>query len=189
MNRNESFVPVPLLRQLISLDHETGNLTWLPRIAGLFPAGSRSPQHAAALWNSRYAGTPALASEDQCGHLCGRIFNRMIYAHRAVYALVSGSWPAHTIDHINGKPSDNRPVNLRDVPHIENHKNQATRKNNTSGVMGVSMNKRLRKWAAHITVAGQDHHLGFHDDKADAIAARKAAESRFNFHPNHGRRA
>lgn len=190
MTNNEKYTPVELLRVLLLLDEETGRMVWLPRNPHLFKASSPEKQEQlCASWNTRLAGTPALDCLDPSGHLSGRIFRRAIYAHRAVFAIVNGHWPEFTIDHINGNGADNRPTNLRDVPHIENHKNQASRKNNTSGAMGVSMNKRLGKWGAHITVAGKFHHLGFHQDIDAAIEARRAAEVQFKFHPNHGRAA
>lgn len=188
MTRNEEQIPALLLPALLSLNHETGRMTWKQREPSHFTdAGSKTQAHLCAVWNTRYAGTPALENLDPSGHFSGRIFGRLIYAHRAVFALVNGRWPEFSIDHINGIGNDNRPSNLRDVPHIENHKNQSSRKNSTSGAIGVSMNKRLGKWAAHITVSGKYHHLGFHEDIGSAIAARKAAEKKFNFHPNHGR--
>ena len=36
-------------------------------------------------------------------------------------------------------------------------------------------------------IPGKQIHLGYFDDKKDAIAARKAAEVKYGFHKNHGR--
>ena len=47
---------------------------------------------------------------------------------------------------------------------------------NTSGVMGVSWSKNMKKWHARIGVDGKDKHLGFHKNKVDAIRVRKQAE-------------
>jgi len=103
--------------------------------------------------------------------------------------MTRGHWPTLSIDHINGIPADNRPDNLRDVAHIENHRNQRLRKNNTSGALGVSFNKRRSKWTAHITINGVYKHLGFFDSKDAAIGVRRSAEITSGFHENHGRRA
>jgi hypothetical protein len=46
-------------------------------------------------------------------------------AHRVAWALYYGSWPEHTIDHINRDPSDNRIENLRDVPQAVNNTNKS----------------------------------------------------------------
>lgn len=187
MTRNEQGIPMDVLRELISLDADTGVLTWKRRLARHHkPTAKRTAEHIAANWNSIYAGKPALACVDAFGHLHGRIFNKCIYAHRAVFALVHGGWPEHEIDHINGVPNDNRPSNLRDVSHQENLRNMKFSRANTSGATGVSFNKRLGKWAAHAGIDGRYGHLGFFEHKEDAIASRLAANSAIGFHENHG---
>lgn len=188
MNVLEASIPIALLRELLSLDEATGALTWQPREARHFNTTvSRTAEHAAANWNSRYANTAALACIDQFGHLTGRIFGLLVFAHRVVFALVNGRWPEGEIDHINGDAGDNRPFNLRDVTHRENLRNMKRSRANTSGATGVSFNKRLGKWMAHITVDGNARHLGFYDQKEEAVAARAAASLSVGFHENHGR--
>lgn len=188
MTNAESQIPIEILKELILLDKSTGRMQWKERKPSHFAAsGKRGPDHICKNWNSRNANTPALECIDGSGHLTGRIFNNLLYAHRVVFAMTVGHWPSHSIDHINGDPADNRIKNLRDVPHIENLRNQVTRKNNTTGVNGVSFNKRLGKWMAHICVKGKYTHLGFFLIKEAAISARQAANIEFGFHQNHGR--
>lgn len=190
MTNSESQIPIRILLELISLNQETGLLTWKAREPIHFVASdTRSAEHICNNWNSVWANTPALNCVDGSGHLTGRIFRKLMYAHRVVFAMTRGHWPEHSIDHINGDPSDNRPDNLRDVQHIENLRNQVTRKNNTTGVNGVSFNKRLGKYMAHICVKGKYTHLGFFSEKDAAISARQAANIEYGFHQNHGRAA
>ena len=190
MTNAESQIPVALLLELILLDQETGRMLWKARNPTHFvESGRRGAQHICNNWNSSFANTPALACVDGSGHLVGRISRKLVFAHRVVFAMQKGHWPEHSIDHINGDPSDNRIENLRDVPHIENLRNQVTRKNNTTGVTGVSFNKRLGKWMAHICVKGKYTHLGFFLAKDAAVSARQAANIEFGFHQNHGRAA
>jgi len=59
--------------------------------------------------------------------------------------------------------------------------------NNTSGVTGVYWNKRDRKWQAMIKVNNKQIHLGYFEGKTEAITARKIAEIKYGFHPNHGK--
>ena len=47
-----------------------------------------------------------------------------VYVHRAVWALVHGTWPKYQIDHIDRDPSNNRIENLRDVPGGVNQQNR-----------------------------------------------------------------
>lgn len=135
------------------------------------------------------AGKPALAYQDlRHGYLTGSLFNRHISAHRVVFALTHGAWPAGEVDHINGNRTDNRPANLRDVPHRENLKNAKRAINNTSGTTGVTFDSTHGKWVARIAATGnRNRHVGCFVSKSEAVAARKAAEALHGYHPNHGR--
>ncbi len=48
--------------------------------------------------------------------------------------------------------------------------------NNTSGVRGVSWAKGKGKWQTHVTLKRKQIHLGYFDNKEEAIKARKRAE-------------
>lgn len=169
------------LREAVSYDHETGRLTWLSRPLAHFPN-----ERIRRTVNSRLAGTPAFAQISQYGYAVGCIFQQKIMAHHAAFALVTGRWPEE-IDHINGKRSDNRWENLREVSRIENRHNQARPKNNKSGFLGVCWNVASQKWTATISVEKKQVWLGAYADKAAAIAARVEANQKYGFHENHGR--
>tara|TARA_R110001606_G_scaffold190822_1_gene338772 strand:+ start:384 stop:701 length:318 start_codon:yes stop_codon:yes gene_type:complete len=100
-----------------------------------------------------------------------------------------GDWPADQIDHISGDRSDNRIENLREATQTENSRNMKTLANNMSGVMGVSWDKRERHWIATISDDNSSVRLGRFKSFEDAVAARKAAEVEYGYHPNHGRPA
>lgn len=57
---------------------------------------------------------------------------------------------------------------------------------NKSGYHGVIWDLNNNNWRARIGVEGKTLNLGSFTDKQDAIAARKAAEVKYNFHSNHG---
>lgn len=88
--------------------------------------------------------------------------------------------------HINHNPVDNRLGNLRLVTSAENNRNVPLRKANTSSVCGVNWHKLRCKWRAYIRTSGKHLHLGMFDNFEDAVSARKAAEVKYGFHPNHG---
>lgn len=112
-------------------------------------------------------------------------FNRP--AHRIVWAIYYGEWPQGEIDHINGRRADNRIANLRCVSRAANMRNRKAPNTNLSGCVGVRWIAELKKWRAVIWFEGNNIHLGVFSSKNDAIRARKKAEKRFGFHPNHGR--
>jgi hypothetical protein len=136
-------------------------------------------------WNTKYPGTPALNAKHGAGYRHGAIFGKNVLAHRAAWAITHGEWPSDQIDHVNGDPADNRLENLRVVTSRQNSMNMKANSRNSSGVMGVSWNKANDKWRAHI--AGKT--LGDFRCKDDAIRARKQAEEKLGYHPNHGRAA
>lgn len=80
------------------------------------------------------------------------------------------------IDHMNHNKADNRKVNLRICTYNENTKNNALRKDNISGVTGVSFCKRNGKWVANICVNRKIKFLGYFSNFDDAVKARKNAE-------------
>lgn len=122
------------------------------------------------------------------GYVIIRINNIRYRAHRLAWLCVYGHFPINEIDHINGVRSDNRIENLRDVTRKENKKNVGKYKTNTSGVNGVRWYEPLSKWHAQIQIDNHKIHLGYFENLKDAIAARKSAETNFNFHINHGRK-
>lgn len=79
----------------------------------------------------------------------------------------------------NEKKVDNRKNNLEFKTASQNNINCSLYSNNTSGVKGVSWNKRQQKWTASIQVNNKRIHLGYFIDKQDAIYARKKAEEEY----------
>mgnify|MGYP006131473821 FL=1 len=121
------------------------------------------------------------------GHRDIKVKGKQYKAHRLIWLYVHGKFPDGHIDHVNGKPLDNRIENLRDVTQQENNKNARKRKDNTSGHVGVCWAKRDEKWRAQIAVDGKREYLGYFNVLEDAVAARQAASIEHGFHENHGR--
>ena len=84
-------------------------------------------------------------------------------------------------DHIHGEKSknDNRKENLREVSVSKNAMNAQIRSNNSTGVTGVSWNKRTKKYRAFIQKEGTNYYLGSFINFDDAIKARKEAEKKY----------
>ncbi len=122
------------------------------------------------------------------GYLSIRIDKKPYFSHRLAWLYMTGSFPDGQIDHLNGVRTDNRWANLRDVSHLENHRNMGLSRRNKSGVVGVSWDSSRSLWQSAITVKGVAKSLGRYQSFDDAVEARKQAEIQYGFHENHGSR-
>jgi hypothetical protein len=105
--------------------------------------------------------------------------------HRLIWLYVYGYMPRF-IDHINHDRSDNRIENLREATIRDNNTNRSQRKDNTSGVTGVSWYKNYGKWSARINTGNKRVLLGYFDTVMDAKLAREQALVKYGYHKNHG---
>jgi HNH endonuclease/AP2 domain len=118
-------------------------------------------------WKKIKKGQKAGAKNSD-GYILIRVNGKTYYAHRMAFIFTTGKFPENEVDHINGITSDNRISNLRECSHKQNIWNQKIRKNNTSGIKGVSWFKRYNKWRARFIVNGKYMHIGYFNNKEDA---------------------
>lgn len=169
------------LNDLLEYFPQTGVLVWEQRPRCLFAS-----ERIYRSWNAKHAGRAAFTMLGQNGYLYGSIWGKRYLAHRVIFKIMAGRDPIG-VDHVDGNPTNNRWANLREADQSENCKNSARPITNKSGTVGVHWYASRSKWIALIKLNGRSRHLGYFADKADAIAARKAAEVSLGFHPNHGR--
>lgn len=112
---------------------------------------------------------------DTHGHRQIRLFGRDYAAHRLAWLWVYGEWPQGIIDHINGKPDDNRIANLRVATFSQNQANTRMRVDNSSGRRGV-FRTPYNSWQAYIHVRRKRINLGTFSTMEEASQARLAAE-------------
>ena len=167
-----------LMRQLLRYEAGTGKLFWRERNASIIP-----DLRLRCSWNGQYAGQEAGHINNK-GYRTVDVLATNMRAHRVVWAIVHGVFPKGIIDHINGVRDDNRIANLRDVSTQESAKNRGRQKNNPSGCVGVA--PRDGRWRVMIGTNGKRINLGTFSTFEDAVRARKTAEKKFGFHPNHG---
>lgn len=112
---------------------------------------------------------------DICSHKCDKGYlrfrvNKVLYrAHRLAWLYMTGEMPKNFIDHINGDRSDNRFCNLREVTNAENAQNRRIQqKGGKSGLLGVSFDKKTKKYRSRITVDGKTINLGFFETPQEA---------------------
>jgi hypothetical protein len=78
------------------------------------------------------------------------------------------------VDHIDRDKRNNHVNNLRWSSHTENAHNVNMRKNNTSGHMGVSYDKKSKKWVAGFKINGKRKHIGSYKTVEEASNAYQA---------------
>ena len=177
-------LPSPeVLRQLLRYEPETGKLFYKERDRHHF-APNRFGTSAFVTWHKKYAGAEA-SRVNKDGYAIVAVKGTAFKAHRVAWAIQYGRWPL-AIDHVNGNRSDNRIENLREVTTAENNRNISIKSNNKSGVTGV-VRFRGTHWYAFINHNYKRIHLGSFRDFDAAVKARKEAELRYGYHPNHGR--
>ncbi|MCI1143157.1 HNH endonuclease [Sphingomonas sp. WKB10] len=95
---------------------------------------------------------------------------------RLAWFYMTGSWPAHEIDHANGQRDDDRFSNLREATRSENNRNR--RASGRSLIKGAFWVARQQKWRASIKRDGRTVNLGMFDtaEAAGAEYARAADE-------------
>ena len=163
----KNMMPISEIKKVLSYEKDTGLFRWDERLSNRIHLGDTA------------------GSDHGNGYLSIGMHGRKYFCHRLAFAITFGRWPDQ-VDHINGNRSDNRWVNLRDVSHLENHRNQRMRKNNKSGVMGVHWTDREKRWVATINTPSGQSCLGYFKCKEKAVIARKRAERDLGFHDLHG---
>lgn len=149
------------LRSLLIYETETGALKWAVR-RGRILAGATA------------------GCLDRDGYIVVRIDKKAYFAHRIIYCMANGFWPAGQIDHINGLPADNRICNLRVATASVNSQNlrRANRSNKTTKVLGVSKSggSNANPYRASIHIDGKFIHIGNFPDVRSAQLAYIAAK-------------
>lgn len=139
MIANPTSLTLQRVKEVLSYDPETGIFKWNAVRRGVRP------------------GTPAGSIRDH-GYLLLTIDYQRVLAHRlALFIANNGVWPDSVVDHIDGNTANNKLENLRIVPEQTNLRNvrKATKRNKSSGLLGVSYHARDKLWRARIYVNGK----------------------------------
>lgn len=147
-------VTVDRLRELLRYDHESGYFIWLVANSRRVRVGARAG----------YSGRQ--------GRISIGIDGVVYAAARMAWLYMTGELPSGEIDHINATPSDDRWINLRDVPHTMNQQNRrCAQANNKTGLLGVCFDKNKGKFMAQIKAHSRRKFIGYFDTPNAAHAA------------------
>lgn len=191
MKKNE--LTKKILKELLHYDPMTGIFTWKERSIKYF-SHCKNPEGHHKTWNTRYSRSAAGSEHKErnvsyniiCISLNGK--QKRFRAHRLAFLYMTGKLPKIQIDHEDGNGMNNRWINLRDVTHQENNKNQSINSNNKSGFTGVCWDKSRGKWSVKISINNKTVHGGRFVNKEDAIQKRIELNIEYGFHENHGRK-
>jgi len=103
---------------------------------------------------------------------------QVILLHRFILGLSVGD--SRIIDHCNRDRADCRKENLRIATSSGNKANSGLSSRSTSGLKGVSWDRRGKKWRSTITWERTTYHLGYYMQKAHAGYAYNLAASRLH---------
>jgi hypothetical protein len=152
-----------LLKELLDYSQDTGMFVWKINRGKRFCAG-------------RTAGS--LTGK---GYRRIKIYGDRYQAHRLAWLYVFGKFPDNYIDHINGIRNDNRINNLRDVSIKTNLQNQRKPQvDSKSGYLGVSWDKRAKKWKARIMINDEQKYLGLFATAEEAHAGYLSAKRHYH---------
>ena len=152
-----------LIEDRITYNPDTGLFKWLDTEgSGVFKKD----------W---FAGT-----EDN-GYLKIRINQKGYRAHRLAWYLMTGDWPKHQIDHIDGNRANNKFSNLRDVTCSVNMQNmKKPSSSNNSGFLGVHFDSARQKYTSRLTINGKKLFLGRFDSAEEAYDVYLAAKRKLH---------
>lgn len=168
-------ITISMLRRMLHLNKETGELFWKARPLEMFNASSKySRERQKMAFDSNYAGKPALNYIGEDGYRRGAIMGHSVRAHTVVYAITHGEWPEDQVDHRHMVRHRNRPNDLRAATHAQNMRNSGPKKSNKSGFRGVHWSKQCEAWVAQITINRKTRHLGLFASPEAAHAAYTA---------------
>lgn len=98
------------------------------------------------------------------------------YSTVGMHRVIMDAKKGQIVDHIDGRGLNNTRNNLRIVTASQNAINRKIRSDNSSNVVGVSLDKKKAKWIARITVDGKKIKLGEFKTLEEAVEVRKKAE-------------
>lgn len=156
------------LKEWFIYDTTTGNLLWRKR-----------------RFKSSVKIGDAIGSRRKDGYVVCRVQGESYYLHRLVY-LFHNNVEVYHLDHINGCKYDNRIENLREVTEHENVANARRSSNNTTGIKGVSLDKKSGLYVSQVFYKGVRARKCFKTLDEATMWVRRTRVSMHGEFANHG---
>ena len=115
--------------------------------------------------------------KNDLGYLITTASGKSVSVARIAWILMTGKSCANEIDHINRIPDDNRWCNLREAKRFEQNGNRNLRRDNKSGLCGVTKSER-DTWRAQGPGSKGNRYLGSFKTKEEAAVAYDIAASK-----------
>lgn len=112
----------------------------------------------------RYSTGRVVTAVNNTGYIHININGKKYLGHRLAFLYMTGKFPEEDVDHINGNRTDNRFSNLRVATKAQNNLNRKLNNNSSSGVKGVTFNKKLNKWLVQLQINKQKMYFGVYSD-------------------------
>lgn len=123
------------------------------------------------------------------GYWCIKLNGKRYKRSRVIYEMVNdvSLSSSDVIDHFDQNKLNDNPENLRLKSQAENNRNASMRKDNSSGITGVSWSDKRQRWIAQIQHNGKARSRTFARFE-DACSQRIEWEVYLKFSINHGRK-
>jgi hypothetical protein len=157
------------LKELLNYDPLSGDFVWIKQASSRALAGSNA------------------GCQNSAGYIVIAIDGVQYRAHRLAWLYMSGSFPQKFLDHRDLNRANNRFENLREASYCENSWNRPISSNNSSGVKGISFDKKNGVWRATFFYKGKKIDVGRFDsiEKAKEQVQLRRSELHGQF-ANHG---
>jgi hypothetical protein len=157
------------LKSILEYNEKTGVFIWKKKLSNRIKVGE-----VAGFKNSRYISIS--------------IQGKRYQAHRLAWFYTYGELPKYEIDHKDQDTQNNKISNLRDVTSRVNHQNKPKRRDNKSGISGVSWDNVSLKWVVRIKDNnGKYRNRGRFTSISEAERERDKALIEFGYSKSHGR--
>ena len=168
-----------LLHRFLAYSPETGSLLWKRQEGD--DASVKGFNNKCA---GKIAGTLLNGRKDEPKYLVVGIRENGVYrqylAHRIIWKMMTGDEPIDQIDHANGSRVDNRWTNLRGATNGQNLQNAKLRRDNKTGIKGVSWDNWHQRWQVQIAINGKIMKFGRFKDIETAASVASAARSKLH---------